>query len=89
LQHCLKFNFYFNFFGKFFFFSISNKTQTNFRALYDFVPEEPNELPLKSGDVVVVLQKNENGWYGGERAGKLGFFPSSYVEIISTSSKIF
>ena len=54
------------------------------------MPEDfSNELLLKKGDVITVLQQNESGWWGGERAGKIGYFPSDFVEIISTTNKIF
>lgn len=35
---------------------------TEMEALFDFVPEQPDELPLTIGDRVVVLKEFEDGW---------------------------
>ncbi|KAJ8097263.1 Peroxin 13, N-terminal region-domain-containing protein [Lipomyces tetrasporus] len=60
------------------------------RAMYDFVPEnEAIELAFKKGDVIAILSKDvvsgaEEGeptwWRGRLRDGRMGFFPSNYVE---------
>ncbi|KAK9235627.1 Peroxin 13, N-terminal region-domain-containing protein [Lipomyces kononenkoae] len=62
------------------------------RAMYDFVPEnEAIELPFKKGEVIAILSKdtvsgtedNEPTWWRGRlRDGRMGFFPSNYVEVI-------
>ncbi|KAK9492823.1 Peroxin 13, N-terminal region-domain-containing protein [Lipomyces doorenjongii] len=62
------------------------------RATYDFVPEnEAIELAFKKGEVIAILSKDtvtgaEDGeptwWRGRLRDGRIGFFPSNYVEVI-------
>ncbi|KAK9312758.1 Peroxin 13, N-terminal region-domain-containing protein [Lipomyces starkeyi] len=62
------------------------------RAMYDFVPEnEAIELAFKKGEVIAILSKDtvtgaEEGeptwWRGRLRDGRIGFFPSNYVEVI-------
>ncbi|KAI9221009.1 Peroxin 13, N-terminal region-domain-containing protein [Blastocladiella britannica] len=59
------------------------------RALHDYVATTPEELSLKRGDVVAVLEKpvDPSGavspwWRGKLEKGPIGFFPSNYVEII-------
>jgi hypothetical protein len=46
------------------------------RTIHKFVGQEFNELSLNKGDLVTVLQQNEDGWWGGELNGVLGYFPS-------------
>ncbi|KAM6174088.1 SH3 domain-containing protein 21 [Erethizon dorsatum] len=51
------------------------------RALFDYQPEAPDELPLKRGDEVKVLRKNteDKGWWEGECRGRRGVFPDNFV----------
>lgn len=64
------------------------------RALYDFVPENPQvELPLKTGDLVAILSKldpsgRESQWWRvRSRSGQTGYIPGNYVEIIVKKPK--
>ena len=50
-------------------------------AKHDFQGQSESELSLKKGDLIVVLQQNADGWWGGECNGAQGFFPASYVDI--------
>lgn len=34
-------------------------------ALYDFPGVREDNLPFKKGDVITILQMNENGWWKG------------------------
>ncbi|KAH0956465.1 hypothetical protein HN011_000851 [Eciton burchellii] len=52
------------------------------RALYDYDPQDLDELGLKEGDVIEVLKEHEGGWWHGRSKGKSGLFPSNYVEKI-------
>lgn len=51
-------------------------------ALYDFAAEREEELSLKAGDVVVVIDDTDTeGWWEGVLGGVSGFFPGSYVRL--------
>lgn len=53
------------------------------RALYDYEPQGDDELKVTEGDVIEVLQKQDDGWWEGRLpSGKQGVFPSNYVEEI-------
>ncbi|XP_041127021.1 guanine nucleotide exchange factor VAV3-like isoform X1 [Polyodon spathula] len=50
-------------------------------ARYDFSPRDMRELSLLEGDIVKIYTKTgANGWWRGEANGKVGWFPSTYVE---------
>lgn len=52
-------------------------------ANYDFQPQDPEELELKRGDIVTVLDKKDPNWWMGElmRGNRVcrGLFPKTYV----------
>uniref|UniRef100_A0A7M4FKX6 Vav guanine nucleotide exchange factor 3 n=1 Tax=Crocodylus porosus TaxID=8502 RepID=A0A7M4FKX6_CROPO len=50
-------------------------------ARYDFCARDMRELSLFKGDVVKIYTKTSaNGWWRGEANGRVGWFPSTYVE---------
>ncbi|KAK0174069.1 hypothetical protein PV328_007186 [Microctonus aethiopoides] len=52
------------------------------KALYDYSPQDLDELALKEGDIVELIKEHEGGWWHGKLKGKTGLFPSNYVEKI-------
>lgn len=51
-------------------------------ALYDFEPENPQELEFKEGDIIDLKQKLDDNWFEGTVNGKTGIFPISYVRVL-------
>ncbi|XP_068197474.1 guanine nucleotide exchange factor VAV3-like isoform X2 [Antennarius striatus] len=49
-------------------------------ARYDFCSRDMRELSLLQGDVIRIHNKMTNGWWKGEIDGRVGWFPSTYVE---------
>ena len=49
-------------------------------ALYDSKPEESDELEFYKGDIIEVLEGDNEGWSKGMLRGIQGMFPSNYVE---------
>ncbi|XP_038600591.1 guanine nucleotide exchange factor VAV3 isoform X1 [Tachyglossus aculeatus] len=50
-------------------------------ARYDFCARDMRELSLLKGDIVKIYTKmSANGWWRGEVNGRVGWFPSTYVE---------
>ena len=47
-------------------------------ALYDYESENPDDLCFSTGDVLIILEKSESGWWTGELNGKKGFVPATY-----------
>ena len=52
-----------------------------FRALYNYAPQNDDEVELKEGDIVYVMEKCDDGWFVGtsQRTGIFGTFPGNYV----------
>ncbi|XP_068182826.1 sorbin and SH3 domain-containing protein 1 isoform X4 [Antennarius striatus] len=53
-----------------------------FQALYSYVPQNEDELELKEGDLVSVMEKCDDGWFVGtsKRTKQFGTFPGNYVK---------
>ncbi|CAN9502752.1 unnamed protein product [Ophioblennius macclurei] len=49
-------------------------------ARYDFSSRDTQELSLLQGDVIKIYAKLPNGWWKGEVDGRVGWFPSTYVD---------
>ncbi|XP_042345648.1 SH3 domain-containing protein 21 isoform X2 [Plectropomus leopardus] len=54
------------------------------QVMFDYKAKASDELDLKKGDVVVILNKEteDEGWYEGELNGRCGFFPDNFVMLI-------
>ncbi|XP_056016431.1 uncharacterized protein LOC125675051 isoform X2 [Ostrea edulis] len=52
------------------------------KVLFDYDPENEDELRIEVGDVVEVIKQEEEGWWEGIVNGKSGVFPSNFVEIV-------
>jgi len=50
------------------------------RAAYDFVSERQEDVSLRAGDIVLVLEEVDGGWLKGKNHNKVGYFPRTYVE---------
>ncbi|XP_072188916.1 CD2-associated protein [Excalfactoria chinensis] len=50
------------------------------RVLFEYVPQNEDELELKVGDVIDVSEEVEEGWWSGTLNGRLGLFPSNFVK---------
>uniref|UniRef100_A0A336JW26 CSON011466 protein n=1 Tax=Culicoides sonorensis TaxID=179676 RepID=A0A336JW26_CULSO len=53
-----------------------------YKVLYSYKPQNSDELELKEGEVVQVLETCDDGWFIGSCQNKFGTFPGNYVEKI-------
>lgn len=52
------------------------------KALFDYDAQEPNELSFKEGDILIVVEKDESGWWTCRLNGKDGQVPMNFVEVV-------
>ncbi|EOO03245.1 putative myosin-5 protein [Phaeoacremonium minimum UCRPA7] len=50
------------------------------KVLYDFAGQKENELTVQAGDLIEVVQKENNGWWLAKNAGGQAWVPAAYVE---------
>ncbi|KAJ3025461.1 UNVERIFIED_CONTAM: Myosin 10A, isoform D [Siphonaria sp. JEL0065] len=65
------------------------------QALYDFVSHEPDELPFEEQDLIIIPPLDSShvvgaaaGWLYGENNGIWGWFPESFVRILSPQEAV-
>lgn len=62
------------------------------RALYDFQAQSPQEISLRAGDVVGVIQEpgvdvtTREWWRGKVRGGSVGWFPANHVALLEQTN---
>ncbi|CAJ0942961.1 unnamed protein product, partial [Mesorhabditis belari] len=49
------------------------------QALFDFNPQEPGELAFKRGDIITLLNRDDENWWEGKLNDQGGMFPANYV----------
>ena len=54
-------------------------------AKYRYVSKREDELGLEKGDHLLVLEKEQDGWWRGRCGNQIGWFPFNYVEELPQS----
>ncbi|XP_015667781.1 CD2-associated protein [Protobothrops mucrosquamatus] len=50
------------------------------KVLFEYTPQNEDELELKVGDIIDMNEEVEEGWWSGTLNGKTGLFPSNFVK---------
>ena len=67
-----------------------------YRALYDYVPQSANELALREGDILMVLEKSaDDDWWKAKKKGHdededepEGLIPNNYIQEVSHTPRL-
>ena len=49
-------------------------------AMYDYAATQPDELSIKVGDKIEILEKIDANWWKGKLNGKIGLVPATYLK---------
>eukprot|EP00301_Raphidiophrys_heterophryoidea_P012981 c20311_g1_i1.p1 GENE.c20311_g1_i1~~c20311_g1_i1.p1 ORF type:complete len:387 (+),score=127.59 c20311_g1_i1:62-1162(+) len=52
------------------------------RGVFDFEASNDDELSFRVGDILLVVDESEEGWWMVEKDGKKGMIPFNYVEVL-------
>ena len=58
------------------------------KVIFDHDAGDDDELSLKKGELVKVLDQEDDGWWKGLLNGKVGLFPTNFVELEKGSVSI-
>lgn len=50
------------------------------KVLFEYIPQNEDELELKVGDIIDINEEVEEGWWSGTLNNKSGLFPSNFVK---------
>ncbi|GAB1602384.1 hypothetical protein Ahia01_000517600 [Argonauta hians] len=65
------------------------KSDDMYVVLYNFKAKEKDDLDLKAGWRISVLENSKKDWWKGKCNGKVGHFPAAYVERLQPGQRIF
>lgn len=54
-----------------------------YRAIYPYIAQRDDEVSLNEGEVVLVFETADSGWWRGSVGHSDGWFPGNYVEVMS------
>ncbi|XP_030077623.1 SH3 and cysteine-rich domain-containing protein 2 isoform X1 [Microcaecilia unicolor] len=57
-------------------------------ALYKFLPQEINDLPLQPGERVMVIDDSNEDWWKGKSRDRVGFFPANFVQRVRLGESV-
>ncbi|NXY07683.1 STAC protein, partial [Pteruthius melanotis] len=67
-----------------------NTLQMNtYVALYKFVPQENEDLEMRPGDMITLLEDSNEDWWKGRIDDRTGFFPANFVQRVQQNEKIY
>ncbi|NWI92658.1 CD2AP protein, partial [Pitta sordida] len=55
------------------------------KVLFEYIPQNEDELELKLGDVIDINDEVEEGWWNGTLNGRTGLFPSNFVKELEST----
>uniref|UniRef100_A0A669P1D8 SH3 domain containing 19 n=1 Tax=Phasianus colchicus TaxID=9054 RepID=A0A669P1D8_PHACC len=61
---------------------VSDTSSPHAVALHDFSAEHADDLDLRSGDTVYLLERIDAKWYRGKCGNRTGIFPASFVQVV-------
>jgi myosin-1 len=67
---------------------VQRPASPRYETLYDFEPEDDGEIAFSTGDVLKILEKDDNGWWLARKVnGDEGWVPANYVREIKVAVK--
>ncbi|KAE8597177.1 hypothetical protein XENTR_v10016379 [Xenopus tropicalis] len=68
---------------------VNKDLEDSFVALYKFVPQETQDLAMRPGDKIIVLDDSNEDWWKGKIEDRVGFFPANFVQKVQQNERIF
>eukprot|EP01087_Luapelamoeba_hula_P023647 TRINITY_DN872_c0_g1_i1.p1 TRINITY_DN872_c0_g1~~TRINITY_DN872_c0_g1_i1.p1 ORF type:complete len:524 (-),score=140.69 TRINITY_DN872_c0_g1_i1:69-1640(-) len=56
-------------------------------ALYDYVPEQDDEIGFDENEEIMVYEQDPSGWWTGQCRGNFGLFPGAFVRLVDADAQ--
>ncbi|KAM5157248.1 SH3 and cysteine-rich domain-containing protein [Mantella aurantiaca] len=60
-----------------------------FVALYRFIPQESEDLAMRPGDKITILDDSNEDWWKGRIEDRIGYFPANFVQKVQTNESLY
>lgn len=60
-------------------------TEVSACAIYAYNPTESDEISVRKGDIVTLLETYDDGWWLVKRGDASGLVPSNYMQVVDPS----
>ncbi|XP_064157227.1 SH3 and cysteine-rich domain-containing protein [Anguilla rostrata] len=57
-------------------------------ALHHFIPQDSQELEIRPGDRILLLDGSGEDWWKGVNEGRIGFFPASFAQQVRAGDRV-
>ncbi|NXV81799.1 NCF2 factor, partial [Atlantisia rogersi] len=64
--------------------TLEETAPTQVIARYSYEATQPEDLDFQAGDVIIILSKVNEDWLEGQCNGKIGIFPSAFIQLPDT-----
>uniref|UniRef100_A0A3B3SZB6 CD2-associated protein n=1 Tax=Paramormyrops kingsleyae TaxID=1676925 RepID=A0A3B3SZB6_9TELE len=64
---------------------VKKRKKRQCKVLFEYIPQNEDELELKVGDIIDIIEEVEEGWWSGTMNGKSGLFPSNFVKEVEVT----
>ncbi|KAJ3434265.1 syndapin isoform c [Anaeramoeba flamelloides] len=61
--------------------NIEKPQYEKYKALYSYEKNEEGEISFNEGDYLIIIEKDESGWWQAQLGDKIGTIPSTYLAI--------
>ncbi|KAK6490532.1 SH3 and cysteine-rich domain-containing protein-like isoform X1 [Huso huso] len=58
-------------------------------ALFKFIPQENEDLEMRPGDRIILLDDSNEDWWKGTIEDRVGFFPANFADQVKTGEKVY
>ncbi|XP_041100853.1 SH3 and cysteine-rich domain-containing protein-like [Polyodon spathula] len=58
-------------------------------ALFKFIPQENEDLEMRPGDRIILLDNSNEDWWKGTIEDRVGFFPANFADQVKAGEKVY
>ncbi|XP_072268228.1 SH3 and cysteine-rich domain-containing protein isoform X2 [Pyxicephalus adspersus] len=68
---------------------VFKESADTFVALYRFIPQEGEDLAMRPGDIITILDDSNEDWWKGRIEDRIGYFPANFVQKVQSTEILY